>query len=423
MTRPKLADWLLIPSVYGLLGWCLALVLYELRVLPWEPTSLELYLVCAVQIFAFALSARIHISQAVKLRVDSAKHRYRGSAALLLALHALGFIGIAVYVRDFAVEFGGIAEFVATFFSEALAIRALAAEQSSIGVQVSYFGWIAITATPFAINAGGPWVRRVLVLAASVQFLGNLLFIDRTRPIWLLFMLAMSILLINANRLSNRTSMRALIAAPVVVTAVFVGVGIFIGKLGAGDADASILDNVYHNLTAGFAYLNHVLVTEGLFDFSTARTLAPLHNVLAVFGFGEPPPSTILDTYELPFRTNVGTALEPFYRDGGWSYMLVGMLCISFLVDQLALRSASYRNPFSMHLWSALCFVSATSFFAQKLGNLSVWLFILLALTAVAIQLCLNRRRLWLSIPSNGSVSSLDQLNVQTSSGGPPASA
>jgi hypothetical protein len=35
-------------------------------------------------------------------------------------------------------------------------------------------------------------------------------------------------------------------------------------------------------------------------------------------------------------------------------------------------------------LWAVLCFVSATSFFVQKLGNLSVWIFATLAIASIA---------------------------------------
>src|SRR5213594_4667202 len=113
---------LLMPSLYGAASWGFWLVLYELRLIRWEPEPALATLVFVSVITAFCLSVitwhgryrewyRAKDSVLPQVRAETP----RTGRLYLSVLHGLGFIGLAFYVRDFAAALGGL-----TAFSNAL---------------------------------------------------------------------------------------------------------------------------------------------------------------------------------------------------------------------------------------------------------------------------------------------------------------
>src|SRR5882762_9567951 len=143
---------LLIPSFYGATTWAFWLGLYELRLVAWEPTSPVATAVLLAVLFVFAGSF------VIAFRPYQAWYAHRGArtgstladiASLVTwryvaALHALGFIGLGLYIREMAAVFGGLPSLVEVFALSSYAIRWQSEVTSSVGTQLSYFGWIAV---------------------------------------------------------------------------------------------------------------------------------------------------------------------------------------------------------------------------------------------------------------------------------------
>src|SRR5206468_7567978 len=103
-------------------------------------------------------------------------------------------------------------------------------------------------------------------------------------------------------------------------------------------------------------------------------------------GLTEPPPSVILDAYYVPHPTNVGTALEPLYRDGGAFNVVVGIVVLSLGVDIVALRFFQRRNPFALIVWSNLCSSSFFSIFTLRFNSFAIYILIFCGITGFLIS-------------------------------------
>ena len=377
----------LVPSTYGFLGWIGAFALFEYRHVPWYETTIELYLAFLVQALFFLLSILVHYASARQLirqcvNFDGSLTR---TVFKLYFLHLIGIFGVSLYVWDFSSGFGGVSGFFATYFSEAFRIRQFAEQQSSVGVQLSYFGWVAIVLSPIVFRHADIRKRSYLIATSTVQYAANFLFIDRTRPIWILMMLLMVCGWAYRDRLSLGQMLKMAALIPLSVFGIFGFVGTFVGKIDGGGGLWSVADSAYYYVTSGFAYLNYIISYEKVVEMSFVRTLAPLVNFFSFLGFAEPAPSTILPFYDVPVATNVGTSLEPFFRDGGYLYLIFGAFVGSFVLDAIALVCLRAKTIFSVYFWACAVFISATSFFVQKLGNLSVWIFLFCAFVSIIV--------------------------------------
>lgn len=383
--KSRIAAIALVPSTYGLLGWIGAFALFEYRYVPWYETTMELYLGFLVQALFFLVSILVHYGLAGQLIRKCVSFDGPSSRVVfkLYLLHVAGILGISLYVWDFSSGFGGVGGFFATYFSEAFRIRQYAEQQSSAGVQLSYFGWMAIVLSPIVFRKADIRKRSYLIATGTLQYVANFLFIDRTRPIWILFMLLMVCGWVYRDRLSLGQMLKMAALIPLAVFGIFGVVGIFVGKVDGEGGLWAVADSAYHYVASGFAYLNYIIAYEKVVEISFVRTLAPLVNFFAVLGLAEPAPSTILTFYDVPVATNVGTSLEPFFRDGGYPYLIFGAFVGSFVLDAIALACLRASTMFSIYFWACAVFISGTSFFVQKLGNLSVWIFLFCAFVSI----------------------------------------
>jgi len=116
------------------------------------------------------------------------------------------------------------------------------------------------------------------------------------------------------------------------------------------------------------------------------RFLYPALKFLTRFGLSKEPPLQILDYYDIPFSTNVGSFLEPFYRDGGLLFVLCGIIIYSFGIDAIGLMLLNSRRPLAIYAWANLCFVTALSFFNPLSNFFPIWLFTGLGMMSIFLK-------------------------------------
>lgn len=373
---------ILTPSFYGFATWTITLILYLLRILAWPPptpTALAVMLTTAVCFLASLLLHRpLYRRWLVGLRKAPLINPYRKYRWLLAVLHLVGFIGLGLYVQHYSAMLGGFTNFTRLLMERSYVIRLATVESESVGTQISYFGWIAIAITVLFIY--GKWISKLWLIVAFVQFAGNFLFIGRTRPIWLLIT-SVTVLAPLARSVGLR---RIFIVSGILICTlltIFVGMGIWVGKISEGivfERTSNLppaVQNVYVYITEGYAYLDAVIRYEKP-QRGFEGVAYPFYRLLASINLVEEPRSQVNPFYNLPYSGNIGTFLEPFYRDGGIVFTIVGILIGTFGVDSLALVMWRSNHVFGWFAASQLAFCSSMAFMTPKLSSLPVWLFI-----------------------------------------------
>lgn len=384
---------LLVPSFWGACTWAVAYVAYHLRLLAWYPTSAfaDAVFVCA-GIF-FVLSCILtrpyydRASWAIIRQNESRSYQALGASpiAFLLVLHLIGLVGVALYVRGLAIALAGWQGFVAALLYAPQYLRWANAE--SIGTQLSYFGWVGIGLTVWYLRRRE--LPRAFWTLVVVQLVANLFFVDRTRPTWIGFTAVLVALSVEV-RVSRARAIRAVLWSIALFLIAYFGIAALIGKVPTAGAYGRtslplLLQPFYVYITAGFAYLNQILAQLSPEDFHSGRVLYPLWMFASRLGFGIAPPSQVNDEYWLPFPVNVGTFLEPWYRDGGVLLLCLGMLVQTVVTDFLALSLLRSQRPLAVFAWANLCFSSFIAFFTPKLVTFPIWLFVALGAGAIAI--------------------------------------
>lgn len=378
------------PSLYGGVMWGAALALYGARLVEWERNSAYTTVIFLIVEAAFISSVVLFSPMyrswlSAQRSTDGPQLRTSSPIRLIVLLHSIGFIGLAKYVIDFSEGFGGIEGFIIALFSQSYLIRGAAEDTFSIGIQLSYFGWIAIALTVLQVTQKR--ISRWWLTIALLQFCGNLMFIDRTRPIWILFTSFLMVLL-GLPKLNVLKILRWATLGCVMAVTAFLGIAEWIGKIPEeGTYGTSTLtpqaENVYHYITAGFPYFNRILEEQRAVSYVPERTLYPAAKMLSSLNLVEPPPSQINDFEYLPFETNVGTFLEPLYRDGGILFVTLGIITYSFCLDLVGLKLLRSRTLLTTYAWANICFVSLMGFFTPKLSTFPVWLFLGIALLSL----------------------------------------
>lgn len=400
MLDRRASAWLFIPSVYGLGAWLVTLFLYSERWLDWHPSGEAAWPIFIGVIACFAVSAfTFHgpYGRALDGVVDSTtataalprrERPWHIADATLWSFHLVGLAGLGLYLREILDIFGGFGGLLSTLVAESHLIRG--AETSLLWIYLSYFGWMAIPLTIVRWRSDGrpPWP---LLAAALLQLAGNMLYIDRTRPVWLIFVSVLVVFPFVHGFALRRLALgiAALVAFGV---AAFYAIGFWVGKVGEGFSyygyvgvgqEAAIL---YYYLTSGFAYFEALLDTAPLVDYVPQRSLYPLFKLAAMAGLADDPPSQVLPFIDTPFPSNVGTFLEPLYSDGGMLFVWAGALFSAFGVDLFALWMLRSTNPYALVCWANFCFVSFISFFVPKLPSTPLWLFVFIAFVAGLVR-------------------------------------
>lgn len=370
------------PSLYGGVMWGAALTLYGARLVEWERNSAYATVIFLIVEAAFISSVVLFSPMyrswlSAQRSTDGTQLRTSSPKGLIVLLHGIGFIGLAKYVIDFSEGFGGIEGFIIAFVSDSYLIRSAAKDTFSIGTQIGYLGWVAISLTVFEV-----WRYRLScwwLLPAILQFAGNLLYVDRAKPLWILFT-SLLVTLPVTQRLSVKRMLLPIAVAGMLGMLIFVGIAVLVGKVAEeGEYGSSTISapvqNMAFYLTAGFPYFNRLFEEDTIKSYMPQRTVYPIVKMLSAFDSVENQPSQLNEFYYLPFETNVGTFLEPFYRDGGMAFVFLGIIIYSFALDLIGLSFLTAGTFWGAYAWANIAYVSFMSFFAPKIIEAPLWLF------------------------------------------------
>jgi hypothetical protein len=183
---------LFMPSFYAVITFPIFHVLYLLNVFPYEEKNLEAQIICLAATIFFISSFIWNFSNYKKALEETQKNRNNVFKIIsnklkyvLLFFLVIGIIGALKYVIDFSNYFGGSWIFLLLLIEDSGQIRIAQQFTSSIGFQLTYFSWIA--GTILFAEAILKNVTRWHIVSFVLIFLLNILFIDRTRPITLIF--------------------------------------------------------------------------------------------------------------------------------------------------------------------------------------------------------------------------------------------
>jgi oligosaccharide repeat unit polymerase len=391
--RQRLISLFWIPSTYGFLGMLFTFSLYLIRLIEWDTLSVFTFAACVLAIAGFFVSSLFYMKYFWRLidkRTAMWPDTMLPSVGLILVFYLVGIGGVAKYVLDYAAAMGGINAFVSSLLGQSVLIRAQAQLTQSIGTQLSYFGWIAIALTVLRFSVGRK-VSLLLLLLLLVTFAGNLLWIDRTRPLTIVFM-CIAVWLFSSRNLRIGALIRAIVILVVIGVGGFLLIGIWTGKAaatsniyGITDVPTSVL-NVYVYLTSGYPYLNRVFDAEPI-SFSVQRSIYPLAKIFSMLRLGPEPPVHVLEFFYVPFPTNVGTFMEMYYKETGILGVLFGIFIYCFGLNYIALKLLSSGRPLAIVAWSLLCWISLFAFFTPKIAATETWLIVGLGLLSMLPRL------------------------------------
>jgi oligosaccharide repeat unit polymerase len=378
------------PSVYGFIVWVLAFLLYYNGPIPWNRPTANLWIIFIIGTVCFLSSA---LFSAFVLNTKAftpagwwiVRSARQPSLYFILALHLAGLLGVGKYIADFGRSMGDIALFQEALIYQSHLIRMEAESATSYGFQLSYFGWVAIGLS-ILYKSPYAWKKRAVMVLSLIQLCTNMVFIDRTRPSWIIFV-GIVLIIITSYRLSTKRLVALALSVPAGFILLFVVIGAWIGKTDFNEAfksnsTVSVLEGPIYYASCGFAYLSWASDSIEPSPEIAQRTLYPLYRVWEVFDPSRKPPSQINEFVNVPMPTNVGTLIEPFLRDGGLLFAFVGALIHSFGFDLLAAVLRRQGSVFGFFLLANLCFVNFIGFFTPKFNTFPIWLFFLIWLLA-----------------------------------------
>ena len=178
-----------IPSFYGFLTMTFTYIIFILNVIEYNPISYLTHIIILLSIFSFFVSTIVFYKLNKIFLTNYSVTKIILNKIILIILYSISFIGVYLYLKEFFSYYGGYLNYFLVLFSDSSSeLRSngqIASE--SIGIQLTYFGWIAIAISFFQIinckTSKLWWIPLILT------FLCNLLFIDRTRPMWILLVL------------------------------------------------------------------------------------------------------------------------------------------------------------------------------------------------------------------------------------------
>lgn len=364
------------PSFHGLVMWGIGYFIYKCRFIEWHYTKPEVDIIFFLALLSFLYATLLYFNKykAIVTNIKSNLKFERQPVLFYYFCHAIGFYAAYKFIKDFSVGFGGFENFLVAMFLEnqGYMIRELYEDINTSATQISYFGWIAVCITPYMIKTKsiGKFTGILLMI---LQFFPNLLYVDRTRPVWLIFCTFISYFPLN-----NNLSLKKIIAG---ISLVLIGGPLLFVLLALASGRGWNYDdqsNIYHDLvlyfSGSFAYFNRIYDEIDIYN-QPKSLLYPLLKITSSINLTDQPPSQILKFYSLPESANVGTFLEPFYSDGGILYTLIGILIHALLLNSINYFFLKQRTVFFMFLSSNICFINFIAFFTPKIASTPIWLF------------------------------------------------
>ena len=378
----------LVPSTYGLLGWLIAIFFIAIDPVGMQPLTWTGYFIIAYTLFVYAaMTYMFQPSFAEQMRAD--KVRVRGMDMLVFAASSvLGLYGLLSYVNAVTGHFGGFANLAFTLGNSALDIRANAEEFAGASIQLTYFSWLSIFIGALIIDSRRHFGVRALVLAIILfEIFLNLFFVDRTRPVWIIFTTALGVIaargIINAK--INRNA-AYLFAAPALIFVVF---SYIVGKF---NEDFGIFGTMSAYIMSGIGYIDDLAASQLWTDYEPIRTFLPIAKAFETLGFVHRVPSGVLVDRFIPFPTNVGTIHEPYFSDGGMVYLVIFFPVLVIFTNFVALVGLKTHRAIGLFAWAHCIFSLMISFFVPKF-NTTPFYFVMLVFLAFMVGYKPERRR------------------------------
>jgi len=377
-----------IPSFYGAFTWGTWLVLYFMNLVRIDDcsyTALVIFLLVEIMFLLSLLYSLPAYRQCLEARNVIVPQFSTGLSSskfsmhlLLLFLHAIGVVGLVKYYIDISKAMGGAWWFMFALMNEASQIREETGLTTSIGTQIAYPGWIAISLTTYWVS--GKKISKWWLVPAALQLIGNLAYLDRMKPIMILVTSLLMLLPLSIHRISFRKIAIWMTAAMALTVLTFWGVAEWAGKtFYKSAAESGALPGITYDLytygASGFAYFNKLLEINTEISYLPVRIFYPLLKFTAKYELTLPPPDQRLEFHYIPFSTNIGTFLEPYYSDGGLTFVILGILFFSFGLNAFGLYLLRANTPLSDYAWANVCLVLILAFIANKMTTFPLWLF------------------------------------------------
>lgn len=388
-----------IPSFYGTIFFNMFYFFYLLDIIKFDEGCSSAHIIFGLSSFLFIFNSIIFLKY-YKIVIEK-NYYFSGDLVpnknikflkiIMFLFYGIGFLGNFLYLLAASDFFGGFLNFFFVLFSDNSSdIRANGeAYSDTIGIQLSYFSWIASAVTLSLIVTKK--ISKKYYFLFFFNILINLLFIDRTRPIWILITSILSILPFIHFKLTNRKILKYFITLSVLILFIFSLLAIVANKqtdksnFKSWDLPPEIIGILNYGVSP-YAYFNYILIHEDIEDINLDRTIYPLKKVTSQLGLTNNPSSLINEFYFVPTPTNVGTYLEPFYRDGGIFFVFFGIILHTFVFNIMGLYLLKNRNFFGLYSYANVCFVNLLSFFTPKINNFPIWLFIIIAIIAINLN-------------------------------------
>lgn len=368
---------LLTPSFAGLVGWIFGVSVFILFRSNFDYVSVLGWIVIGYVGVVLALASVMCRSWFGESAIGN-QSKITTLFFLFCTLVAAALIGTALQLVSLGRGFGGFHELIWTYWTSPLDIRASDLTVESIGTQITYVGWPAVFIGLCLLRrTKQTWVFAVVLVGVGAVFLSNMLFVDRTRPVWIAFMALFAALA--AFPEYRRRAPWVLGFSAVLAIAFFVGFSFFTGKMYQGGPFHTL--GVYAG--SPIVYLDRVLSVP-VDSFSLARTFYPIAKVLENLGLVSDVPSQVLEPRYVPYWTNVGTMVEPLYSDGGWPLLLVGVPVLVFGMNFLARFAVRGGDPLSFSLYGSIMFTMLIGFFVPKYVSTAFYVIAIMALVARA---------------------------------------
>jgi oligosaccharide repeat unit polymerase len=384
MKNFKIRKVLIIPSFYGLLVWIPLSLLLSFQVISVD-VSREAYFIFVFTILCFVVSGTINYLIDFNIPSGGINSIVYTSIDKLFFIFFLivGIYGLYIYVQDFTLHLGG-EDFFTVFISDPLKIRALAAEESSIGFQLSYLTWILVPYFIYFSKITPTKNAKITFwICVLVVFFANTLFIDRTRPILLLFISVLTYFIFSNK--SAKKNVRIITLVLIGAISIFFVQAIFTGKY---DKNDGLWDNFLIYVLGGFGFFSSALADE-VNGFGFSNTLLPIYKIFYFLGFIDYSPSQILEFRSIPFQTNVGTFLQPLVADGGWVFVIFGLPLLIFGLDYISLKSLESKNIAGIFLWANIISSNLLCFFTPKYNSTYFYIFLFMFIFSIFInRLC-----------------------------------
>lgn len=348
---------LLVPSFYAFMSLSVAYVIFL-----FSSYSMSIYghSFALLAIFFNLVSVFVFSPFYSRLKVDIGKP----NTAFVFLFLTLGVVGLVEYIYNLGSYFGGLMEFVEVLLTAPYKIRWANTDLSNAPFLV-YFGWVGFFLALLARKVGhsGVLIFFMWVLVA-LNFFGNFLFLDRTRPFWLIFFAILVYVLTSGGGM--RVWVRFFVSLGGLLF-VFVLIGFMVGKIEL----SSLYEKIEIYFISGFLYFDNLVFSSP--DFSGFRLFYPLGKIFEALGVGVYVPPQILPFLDVPFSTNVATYLEPAFVDWGIWGVVIFLFFHSFILDYFALFLLRSERAALMLLWAVFCFCNFMAFFVPKINTTFVF--------------------------------------------------